>query len=313
MKTKFKENIKTLFKSSTDTKILFDRRKNSFFAPLIIFILVIAMMILPSYIVSKNKKQDSVIKQFPGINEPLEELLTSSLACKVENKTLVCDEDAEQINMVVGDNIEYTVIANQNSISANLETSIDSKKDTDNLVVLLKKYIRIRYCERDYVKNEIKTYEIIGDYSEFEGYDFREISEKLKNNSDLISSEINNFVYTAYLSTLDTQLLVNLSSALISFLFFVLVSSFILKCPGLFKRKKGFKYSECLKISLTSSLPALLIATLLFFLLGIDFSLAYGFIYVGRIIYIYVKYVLSNKNNIFKELYQITGEERFNI
>jgi len=313
MKEKFKNNLNSLFKSTINNRTLFERRKNSFIAPLIIFILAIFMMSVPSYLFSINVSKDKVIKNFPDINEPISELLTSSLDCRVINSKLVCSETAEQINLVIGEKTKYTVIANQSTISTDTTVTYNNPKDTDNLVILLSQYIKIRYCVRDHINQKVNTYEIIGDYSKFEGFDFKEIAQTLSSSPELIDAESSNFVYNAYLSTLDTKLIVNISSALTSFLLFVIVASIILKGTTLFKRRKGFKFSECLKISITSSLPALILGTVFYFLIGIDFAMSYGFIYLIRIVFIYVKYILSTKNNIYVELYNETNEERFKI
>jgi len=323
MKEKIINNAKTLFKSCTDNKILFERRKNSILIPIIIFIISIFMVTVPSYLSSNKLSSEKVMKNFPYIEEPMKKLLTYSLDCSVEDAQLICADDAIKINEPINvtqldENGDETVIATyyimaNNSTIKNIDVEYNTPKKTDNIILLLKNYIKIRYIVRDHVNEEIISYEIIGDYSEFEGYNFKEISEKLTSNPELADKEIIDFIYTTYLSTLDTQLLVNLSSSLLSFLFFVLISSLILKGPYLFRRKKGFKFSECLKISLTSSLPALLAGILIYFIFGMDFALVYGIIYIIRIIYIYFKYILSNKNSIFKELYNQTGEERFNI
>jgi len=292
MKINFKENMSSLFKSSYNNKVLMDRRKNSLVIPLIILALAIFMMAVPNFLFSINTKSDDIIKNFPEISKPLEHLFTSSLDCSVKEEKLVCNENAEQINVVVGDDIKYTVIANAKSISIDTTVAYENKKDTDNIIILLNKYIKIRYVERDYVNEKVKVYEIIGDYSKFEGLNFKSLSDKISNKPELLSREINSFVHNTYLSTLDTQLLVILSSSAIMLLLFVFVTSIILKAPSLFRRKKGFKFSECLKISLTSSLPALFFGIVVYFLLGISFPLTYGLIYVIRIIYIYFKYII---------------------
>lgn len=313
MKEKIKLNFYSLYKSMFNNKALFERRKNNFLFPIIIFILAVCMMILPPYLKSVNQDDDFIMKQFPQINEPMKKLLTSSLDCRVENETLVCAEDAIEINTFVGTDIVYTIVANPKSFTLNTEATYSKPQKTDNIIILLNNYIKIRYCHRDHVNQKLITYEIIGDYSEFENYDFKEISDKLNSNPTLIESEIRSFVSKAYHSTLDTYLLVNLSSSLFSLVLFVFVSSLIIKWPTLIKRKKGFKYSECLKISLTSSLPALIFGTILYFLSGIEFFLSFAIIYIVRILFIYFKYIFSNKNNIFIELYSQTGEERFKL
>lgn len=313
MKKNFKDNFKSLFKSAINNRVLFERRKNSFIAPFIIFLLAIFMMSVPSYLFSMNVSKDKVIRNFPDVKEPISALLTSSLDCKVVNSKLVCSETADQINLVVGENTKYTVIANQSTITTDTTVSYNNPKDTDNLVILLSQYIKIRYCARDHINQKVDTYEIIGDYSKFEGYDFKEIAQTLSSSPETIDTEATNFVYNTYLSTLDTRLIISVSSALTSFLLFVIVASVILKGTTLFRRRKGFKFSECLKISITSSLPALVLGTVFYFLIGIDFAMSYGFIYLIRIVFIYIKYILSTKNNIYTELYNETNEERFKL
>lgn len=313
MKEKTINNIKTLFKSATDNNILFERRKNSFLAPLIIFVLTIIMMIVPQYLSYTNIKSETLIKNFPSLKEPMKELLTSSLDCEVKNHTLICKEDTIQINKVVGEDIKYTIIANQNSFTTDTSVSYSSPKNTDNLIILLKNYIKIRYCQRDHVNQKVITYEILGDYSKMEGYNFKTISQKLLADPSLFDKELSNFVINTYTSTLDTQLLVNISNSLLSFTLFVLVTSVIIKWPTLFRRKKGFKFSECIKISLTSALPAVIIASVAHFISNVDFTMTFALIYIARILYIYFKYISSKNNNILNKIYLETNDERFKI
>ncbi len=314
-KEKIKGSIKTLGKSIYNNKALIERRNYSFLAPIIIFILTIFLTCVPSFLVSKNMKTSTIMDKFPSVGTAIEELLTSELDCKVENATLVCSETAEKLNITATDTntkITYTVIANNSAITLPNVAYENPPLDTDNFIVLLNKYIKFRYIERDHVNHKIKKYELIGDYTDLEGYNFKEISQTLLNSPDQKTSEIENFVHKTYTSTLDTKFLVNLSSISISFLLLVLVTTLLLKSPYIFKFKKGFKYSECLKISLSSSLSALIFGFLIS-LVGFDFTTAFGFVFVARIIFIYFKYIFLNKNNIYKTLYAETKEERFNV
>ena len=117
MKEKIKTNFTSLFKSMFDNKILFERRNNSLFFPFLILILAISMMVLPPFILSKNLDEEEITTKFPQISAPIEKLLTSSLDCTVTNGSLVCSEDAAEINTVVGEDIKYTVIANPKSFA----------------------------------------------------------------------------------------------------------------------------------------------------------------------------------------------------
>ena len=83
--------------------------------------------------------------------------------------------------------------------------------------------------------------------------------------------------------------------------------------PSLFKIKKGFKLRECLKLSITASLPALIAGVIFYLIAKIDFTLTFGVVYMIRILFIYFKFIFPTKNNIFAELYNETHEERFQI
>ena len=183
MKTNFKEKCKSLGQSCINTKALFERRKNSFLIPLLVFVLSVFLMSFPAYFNSKQISSKSISEKFPGINEPLEAIFNASWDCKVENKTLVCDENMEPVLFVIGDPIQYTVLANQKgTISLDTTVVFNTPKNTDNIIVFLDNYIRIRYIQRDYVNEKIETYEIIGDYTELEGFDFKLLSQKIADN-----------------------------------------------------------------------------------------------------------------------------------
>ena len=312
MKNKFITNIKSLFKSSIDNKELFERRNYSLLFPIILYVIVIFMMCIPSYFSSKNVDKNTVLNNFPEVKEPIKVLLTSSIDCSIKDNTLTCASDEDRINAVVGEDIKYTIIVNQPSISIDTNVTYNTPKDSDNLIILLSKYIRIRYVERNHITQEVETSEIIGDYSNLERFNFKSIASEISENPEILDEEIIDFVYNSYSSTLDTKLLVSLSSSLVSFTMFILVSCIALKGPYLFKRKKGLTFIECLKISLSSCLPAIIISTILL-VVSIEFSMSFGLIYLIRMIYIYFKYILSNKNNIYKQLYEKTNEERFKV
>jgi len=313
MKTSFKENCKSLFKSCIDTRVLFERRKNSFLIPLLIFVLSIMMMCLPNFLLSYTSNNETLLQKLPGADVALETLFTSSIDCKVENEKLVCAEEQEPILVVVGSDIKYTIIANQDTISTDTNVVFGNPKDSDNLVMLLEDFVRIRYVQHDYVNEKVEKYEIVGYYSKLEGFDFKKISSELSSNPDLLDETIVDFVGKVHKSTLAVSLYTNFISAITSYTLFVLVTSLMIKSATLFKRKKGFTFYESLKISLTSSLTSLLISSVLLLLFGLNFSTIFGLIYLGRIVYIYIRYFFSSKNNIYKELYSSTGEERFKL
>lgn len=313
MKINFKENFKTLGKSIYNTKALFETRKNTCIVPILILILSVFMMCVPNYLLSKNANQDDIVNGLPGIRKPIETILTSDLDCSVKNSSLLCNINQAPLNQLVEDEgIKYTVVVNETTLTGT-DVSKETEKDTDNLVVLYESSIYIRYTERDKVNKDVETYIIVGDYSDLEGYNFKEVSANLNSNPDKTDTVVGDFIENVYKSTLDTQLYVNAVSSVLSFSLFVLITSLMLKSPTLFKRKKGFKFTECLKISLTSSLPAFLISLIAYFLLGIEFGSILGIIYLIRIVYVYFKYIFLNKNNIFVQLYEETKDERFKL
>ncbi len=304
MKEKLINNFKSLFKSAIDTKALFERRKNNFIFPLIILILSLLMMYVPQYNFIMNVSKAELLKNFPEIKQPLTELFTRSLNCSVKEAKLVCSEETEEVNFISGDNernIKYNVIVNSTV-----------NEMSDNTIILTSTLIKIRYTQKDYINNNDSIYEIVGDYSKLEGYNFKDVSEKLTNDPSLIDKEVEDFIFNTYNSSASTRFLVSFTTSIIPFMIFILVTIIIIKWPTLLKRKKGFSFIECIKISLTSALPALLISSLAFFLFGMNFSFLFAAIYVFRILFIYFKYI-SSKNNIFKNLYEETKEERFNF
>ena len=312
MEEKKLTNTQTFFKSFINNRVLFERRKNSIWFPIIILMLIVVLLSVPSYIVSRAVKGDSLMRNFPEVQLPLEKLLTSSLDCRVKDGILTCEDDAPALNIVIGDEVKYTVIANQKSIALDTQVSQTSRKDTDNLIIVYNQTIRIRYTQRDLVSQTVSYYEIVGDYSTLEGFDFKKTGERLANDPNLISIESENFILQAYRSTLDTKLLIDIVNSLLSFLLLTLVTCIVIKSPYVFKRKKGFKFSECFKISLTSTLPCIILSLLLSFVFGFNtFPTILGFLYVLRIMYIYFKYIFTNK--IFKEIYSQDNEERFNV
>lgn len=307
-------NIKSLFKCCISNKELFERRKNSIFFPLLILVFILCIMTIPPYLKAKSTTGEEIMEKFPKVSVPMEELFSISLDCKIENSKLVCNENAQQINKLMGDEIKYTVIVNTGTNTTPIEVKYEEPKDTDNLILLLSNNVKIRYCQRDYVNKKIITYEIIGGYSQLNGFDFTEVSENIKQNPDIAKQEIESFFKNIYLSTLINDGFTSaLANSIASFSIFLLTTALIIKLPTLFKKSKGFRFGECIKISLTSSLPALLIATVFSLITPFDFSSTFSMIYIIRILYIYFRYMSSKSNNIFKTLYLETKEERFNF
>lgn len=305
---------KIYFHSFINNKSLFETRKLSIIYPFLILILIIGLLAIPSYLSAKSLNGEQLVKNFPDIEKPFKAIFSSDLDCSVKDSTLKCAEGTPALNTVVGekeDKIKYTVIVNQKTIALDTEVT-DTYKDTDNIIILYSQTARIRYVQRDYVNNNNIVYEIVGDYSNLEGYSLKQISEKIANNPNSITSETQNFVFNLYQSTLNVQLVVNIASSIVSFLLLALVCCIVIKSTFLFKLKKGFKFKECFKIALNSAAPGLILSLLISLLFGFSsFSLIFGFVFMGRIIFIYFKYILNNR--IFKELYIQEKEERFNI
>lgn len=304
--------FKLYFKSFINNRVLFDFRKKTILIPILIFFLMIFLLSVPSYLSAKSIKGNDLMRNFPKIEKPIERLLTSSLDCTVKNGILTCAEDSLTINEVIGEenDIKYTVIANEKTIALDTDVVYDNPKNWDNMIFLYTQTIRIRYVHRDHVNKSVNVYEIIGDYSEFENFSFKEIADKIANNPEILQSEIQNFVITTYKSTLDTRLLVQISSSILSFSLLALVSCIIIK--GKLRLKKGFKLTDSFKISMISSLPSIVISIPLALMYGVNMAASiFGFIFVGRIIFIYFKYIANNK--IFKELYELEKNERYNI
>ena len=94
---------------------------------------------------------------------------------------------------------------------------------------------------------------------------------------------------------------------------FLLVVALLVKGNYLIKRKKGFKYSQSLKVAIIASMQSATIA-LVASLFGMDFMNILGLALTVRILYIYIKYTGSKKNTQWlDDLYKLTNDERFKI
>ena len=314
MEQKNTKEEKTFFKSFINNRVLFERRKNSIWIPLVILIVVILSLALPPIISANSITGKTLLKKFPKIDEPMTEVFTSSLDCSVKDSVLVCSEESSSLNKVIGEEIKYTVIVNQDAVAIDVAVEYTKPKDTDNLIMFFANSIYLRYTERDHINEKAVVYEIIGDYSNLEDFSFKEMSQKIESNPDSLTGEMENFVLKISQSRLRAEILASVSVSITSFLLLALVTCVILKGSFLFKRKKGLKFSECFKISMTSILPCIVISFLISALYGLDaemYATCLGFAFVVRILFIYFKYILNNK--IIQELYEETKEERFKI
>ena len=138
------------------------------------------------------------------------------------------------------------------------------------------------------------------------------MSKELLADPDSSEEKVIDFILKAYTSTLDTQLFVTATSSFIAFSLLLLITCIMLKGVFFLNRKNGFKFIDCLKMSLTTTFPALIVTWIVSLLTGINFATIFGFIFVARIIFIYLKYIFP-KNNIFVQLYEETKDERFNL
>ena len=307
---KLKTSMKSFFKTFTNNKLIFETRKRSILLPLFILALIVSSLSLPTYFLAKSINGENLMKNFPQITNAMNTVLASDMDCKIENRILKCSEDTPALNVLVDGDIKYTVIVNEKSIAQDTEVSYTTVKNTDNLIILYSQTARIRYIQRDHVQGKVQSYEVIGDYSKLEGFSFKDSTARITANPESIKTEAENFIANIYTSTLNTQLIVNVSSSLISFLLLVFVTCVILK--GTLRLTKGFKLIECFKMSLTSAAPGLIITAFLCMLFGFQmFATIFGFIFVGRILFIYFKHIFNG--SIFKELYEETKNESYNL
>ena len=129
-------------------------------------------MTIPPYIKAKSVTGDEIIKNFPKVDEAFSELFTISLDCRINDSKLTCSESTEEINRPMGNEIKYRVIVNTGTDTTPIDVSYENPQETDNLILMLSNNIKIRYCERDHVNKKLRVYEIIGSYTELNGFDF---------------------------------------------------------------------------------------------------------------------------------------------
>lgn len=336
-KEKVIEYLKDLGLCTINTKNLFKFAVRHWITPLIAFILVTTCLVLPPYLQNTNKTGDEVITQSGVLysDVALSYALSTDVKCKISNKgQLECDEGYKfveshkefLVDKDKGVKTYYDIYINADeditALDENEHFKVESYSDPgDNYIALYKNLFIIRYVYRtsDNAGNaSYSIYKIYGAYTELVGLDlhakYNEASTLEQAAAQTKFDELaDHIISKGYKAAYAEEQFAQLASNLFSYLLLIAIASLLIKGNYLLNRKKGFKYSQCIKITIMSSCMALPIATILNFF-KFDLVTMFGLIITFRTLYIWLRYTSSRKNTEWlNELYEYSKDERFNI
>lgn len=331
-KEKTIEYLKDLGMSTINTNYLFKFAIRHWITPLIAFIIVTACLIVPPYLRNNNKTGDQIINQ-SGIlysDMALSYALSTDVKCKISNAGILeCDEGYKYIEAHkefendYGKKIYYDIYINAKDDITLLDEQehfkVESYSDPgDNYIALYEESFIIRYVYRNSDTGNYSIFKVYGFYTELSGLNlhdkFIEAStleeSEAKAKFDNLADEI---IAKGYNAAYAEVQFIQLTSNLFSYLLLIGIASLLIKGNYLLNRKKGFKYTQCIKITIMSSCMALPVAFILS-LFRFDLVTMFGLIITFRTLYIWLRYTSSRKNTDWlKELYEYSKDERFNI
>lgn len=321
---KIKQYFKDLGSSIFDTNRLFKFATYSWITPLIVLILILTIMVTPSLVNYNTLKTESITSSVKHVDKVLAHTLKQDYKCSVSNQELNCQEKYLPASYTYtnedGLEFKYNIYVNSDvtGIDFNIGT-FEKPSPNENYLIFSKSAFKYRYVYRDPASKNVIEYQLESFYDNLEGLDFSKIKQNSLTYTDLAAQENYLLEQSDYIllnglkAMMKETILVSISANAIMFVMFILIVALLIKGNYLFKRQKGFKYSQGLKIALVASMQSLLIAIVLM-LMGLDFITSLGLALTARIIYIYVKYTGSNKNTKWMEdMYTLTNDERFKI
>ena len=317
MKIYFKDLLFSLFK----TKKLFKFAFYKWITPIVIFILVSTIIVLPS-IISYNKLTiTSINSNILYIDEVMAHVLDSDIKCSINEKGLTCEEGYtfdEEYHFYNDNNDEiiYRIIINKDITDIDFKTGAFGEHfKTDNYLIFFPTTFSYRYT---YHNPKTKTVEVssgYGLYDELNGFDFAKVYQESLAKEDSQAYLLNegaDFILKGYKAFAHETAFMGAVINIGLYLVFCLVIALLIKGNYLIRKGKGFKYRQALKIAIVASLQSALLA-LIVSLLGFSFMNMFGLLLVIRVLYIYFKYTGRNKTEWLQEIYKETGDERFNV
>ena len=331
-KEKIIEYLRDLGMCTVSTKHLFKFAVRHWITPLIAFIIVTACLIVPPYLRNNNKTGDEVISQSGVLysDMALSYALSTDVKCKISAVGILeCEEgykfieSHKEFENDFGKKIYYDIYINAADDITLLDEQehfkVESYSDPgDNYVALYNESFIIRYVHRNSDTGTYSIFKIYGFYKELTNLNlhdkFLEANALSENEKSTKFNELADDIIAKGYKAANAEIqFIQLTSNLFSYLLLIGIASLLIKGNYLLNRKKGFKYTQCVKITIMSSCVALPIAMILN-LFKFDLVTIFGLIITFRTLYIWLRYTSSRKNTDWlKELYEYSKDERFNI
>lgn len=333
--------LKDLGLSTIKTKNLFRFAHRHWITPLVTFIIITMLLVIPPYLRNTNMSGDEVVAT-TGVfysDQALSYALSTDVKCKVnEEASLVCEEGYKYVELkkefkdALGNPVYFDIFINaKDDIDALDEQAYFQVKDFiddgDNYIALYNNQFVMRYVIRDsYNKQLYRTMRLAGLYTGLEGLDLHLVYENAsKLEAEQAEAKFNEtadeIIATGFKAAQSEQHFISLSNNLLSYILLIAVSSLLIKGIYLFRRDKGLSFTQGIKIVVMSSLQAYPIALIISLLVGgllqrlrIDTMTIFGLIVTIRMLYIWLRYTSSKNNTAWlDDLYEFSGNERFNV
>ena len=323
-KSKIKDYFKELLKSIYDTGSLFKFAIYSWLTPLIILIITIAILVTPTLVAYNTLDVASIESQIPQIDNVLADTLSRDFKCSISDKKLACDEKYLPFDSTfTGENgVNYTYKVFVNSDVSGLTFApgtFENPAANENYLIFFESSFRYRYVYRDPTSKSVIEYQLSSFYDNLDGVDFSKISQTYHSYEDeqagkeYLLTQSHNILLEGVKALAYETMFISFVSDIGTYLLFLLIVALLIKGNYLLKRKKGFSYSQSLKIAIVSSIQSILASLILVLFAGVEFITALGLTITARVLYIYIRYTGSRKNTKWiEDLYAYTKDERFN-
>ena len=328
---KFVSFWKDLGKSLISTEYLFKFGIKHWITPLIVFLTITTLIVIPPYLQNNNLSGDEVLT-YTGVyyaDDALSYALSTDVKCKIVDNHLSCDEGYKLVAKEMefendyGKKVEYDIFINADEEIAALDDQayfkIEKFPDAgDNYIALYKESFIMRYVYRNDDTGDYATYKTYGFYTELNGLDLHQVyteaislEETTKNEKfDTIADEI---IAKGFKVSNAEMNFIKLTSNLFSYLLLVAIAAVLIKGNYLLNRHKGFKYSQCIKVTIIASIQSYVIG-FIFSLFRFNLVNVFGLALTFRVLYIWFRYTASRKNTQWLEnLYKLTNDERFKL
>lgn len=319
---KIKEISIDLFKSLYKTMDLFKFCIHNWITPLLIFILICAVMVVPTINTYNSIKLEDITKNVSYLDKVVAHVLSNDVKCSINDSKLTCDEgysyrEVYEFKNNNDDTIKYNIFINTSVSDIDFSVgSFGEHFDTDNYLIFFETTFTYRYAYHNPQTETVNEYKLYGFYDNLNGINLHDVyttSLQQEDSQAYLLSQGQNIIVEGYKAVASELILTTLVSNIGLYILFMLVVALLLKGNFLLKRKKGFKYSQALKIAIIGSLQSVLIALVLS-LFNMNFSDMFGLAICVRMLYIYIRYTGSKKNTKWiEDLYELTKDERFNI